>query len=239
MTGAGCVILILTSNNFTGGPFEACFPAVTPLQKALFALLANTKVPSQAGRRATRLVLDKLLPQTKQNWRARRHQMVSSRHLHIDPSVDICTGLQIFQQAIASSEVENKRALARKVIIERRKEEQERILLEAEREQEEQRIIQARVTEEAELKRRQQEQCAPIPSPAGPSGSQSAPVRNNYPALHCRALQHYSSVWLTYASRMEVLRLCLYHSFCRSGQAQVKLKLIMIVSLRSPDITPE
>lgn len=68
---------------------------------------------------------------------------------------------QIFEAAIASSEKENKRALARKVIIERRKEEQERILLEAEREQEEQRLIQARVTEEAELKRRQQEQCVP------------------------------------------------------------------------------
>ena len=67
--------------------------------------------------------------------------------------------LQVFEAAIASSEVVNKRALARKVIIERRKEEQERILLEAEREQEEQRLIQARVVEEAELKRRQQEQC--------------------------------------------------------------------------------
>ena len=82
-----------------------------------------------------------------------RHQEASWESLSCPP-----VWVQVFKEAIASSERENKRALARKVIIERRKEEQERILLEAEREQEEQRLIQARVTEEAEFKRRQQEQ---------------------------------------------------------------------------------
>ena len=62
--------------------------------------------------------------------------------------------LQAIEHAIATSGQANKRALARKHLIEKRKEEQERLLLEQEREQEEQRMIQLRISEEAEEKRR-------------------------------------------------------------------------------------
>lgn len=61
---------------------------------------------------------------------------------------------QAIEHAIATSGQANKRALARKHLIEKRKEEQERLLLEQEREQEEQRMIQLRISEEAEDKRR-------------------------------------------------------------------------------------
>lgn len=61
---------------------------------------------------------------------------------------------QAIEHAIATSGQANKRALARKHLIEKRKEEQERLLLEQEREQEEQRMIQLRISEEAEEKRR-------------------------------------------------------------------------------------
>ena len=62
--------------------------------------------------------------------------------------------VQAIEHAIATSGQANKRALARKHLIEKRKEEQERLLLEQEREQEEQRMIQLRISEEAEEKRR-------------------------------------------------------------------------------------
>ena len=62
--------------------------------------------------------------------------------------------LQAIEHAVATSGQANKRALARKHLIEKRKEEQERLLLEQEREQEEQRMIQLRISEEAEEKRR-------------------------------------------------------------------------------------
>ena len=62
--------------------------------------------------------------------------------------------MQAIEHAIQTSGQANKRALARKLLIEKRKEEQERLLLEQEREQEEQRMIQLRISEEAEEKRR-------------------------------------------------------------------------------------
>lgn len=64
---------------------------------------------------------------------------------------------QALKEAIAVTERDNKRALARKEIIEKRKEEQERLQLEAEKEEEEKRLIQARLNEAAEEERRRQE----------------------------------------------------------------------------------
>eukprot|EP00884_Botryococcus_braunii_P006914 jgi/Botrbrau1/16223/Bobra.0066s0009.1 len=57
-------------------------------------------------------------------------------------------------EAANGAERDNKRALARKELIEKRKEEQERLLLEAEKEEEEKRLIQARLNEAAEEERR-------------------------------------------------------------------------------------
>ncbi|KAL3155895.1 hypothetical protein ABBQ32_012895 [Trebouxia sp. C0010 RCD-2024] len=72
-----------------------------------------------------------------------------------DPSKEVeARRIKAIEHAIATSGQANKRALARKHLIEKRKEEQERLLLEQEREQEEQRMIQLRISEEAEEKRR-------------------------------------------------------------------------------------
>mmetsp|Transcript_33886 Transcript_33886/g.95996 ORF Transcript_33886/g.95996 Transcript_33886/m.95996 type:complete len:1014 (-) Transcript_33886:241-3282(-) len=60
-------------------------------------------------------------------------------------------------EAQASLKTEHSHALARKVIIEKRKEEQEQATLEREKQEEEKRILQARINEEAEEKRLQAE----------------------------------------------------------------------------------
>ena len=73
--------------------------------------------------------------------------------------------LQNIQAAAAVTEQDHKRALARKHLIEKRKEEQERRLLEKEREAEEQRLQQAKATEEAEERRRNAERCVSLPMP--------------------------------------------------------------------------
>jgi translation initiation factor 3 subunit A len=62
-----------------------------------------------------------------------------------------------FDELQAVVEKEHKKLLARKVLIERRKEEQERQMLEMEREEESKRLKQQRLTEEAEAKRLQNE----------------------------------------------------------------------------------
>jgi DNA-binding helix-hairpin-helix protein with protein kinase domain len=66
---------------------------------------------------------------------------------------------QAVAETIATADTVNKRALARKVIIEKRKEQAEQQLLLQEKEEEEKRALQARLNEEAEERRKAAERC--------------------------------------------------------------------------------
>ena len=66
-------------------------------------------------------------------------------------------GLQAIQQALHSAQQDNVRANARKLMIERRKEEAERRLMQAEEEAERSRMMQLKATEQAEEERRRKD----------------------------------------------------------------------------------
>ena len=68
-------------------------------------------------------------------------------------------GLQLIKEAAASAEKDNAHALARKRIIEKRKEEAEQRLLQAEMEEENKRVQQARMSEAMEEERRRADRC--------------------------------------------------------------------------------
>jgi translation initiation factor 3 subunit A len=68
--------------------------------------------------------------------------------------------LQALARALASAETDNKHAIARKVIIEKRKEAAERDLAQKEQQEEQDRILQARIQLQLEEERRKQERCA-------------------------------------------------------------------------------
>ena len=65
--------------------------------------------------------------------------------------------LQAIQQALQSAQQDNVRANARKLMIERRKEEAERRLMQAEEEAERSRMMQLKATEQAEEERRRKD----------------------------------------------------------------------------------
>ena len=71
--------------------------------------------------------------------------------------VNFCYRAQALQHAMETMTRENKRAGARKVMIEKRKEDAERQAAMQERKEEEDRILQARLADAAEEERRRQE----------------------------------------------------------------------------------
>ena len=74
---------------------------------------------------------------------------------------------QALAHAVETMARENKRAGARKVMIEKRKEDAERQAAMRERREEEDRLLQARLAEATEEERRRQERCRPrLPVPA-------------------------------------------------------------------------
>eukprot|EP00249_Psilotum_nudum_P025011 c29348_g1_i1 orf=523-3702(-) len=73
--------------------------------------------------------------------------------IHSPPPEKAPKQMQSYSELFMIVQKEHKKLLARKVLIERRKEEQERLMLEMEREEESKRLKQQRVTEEAEAKR--------------------------------------------------------------------------------------
>lgn len=72
--------------------------------------------------------------------------------------------LQALAAAMETAVRENKRAGARKVMIEKRKEDAERQLAMQERKEEEDRLLQARLADAAEEERRRQERCGAFSS---------------------------------------------------------------------------
>ena len=70
---------------------------------------------------------------------------------------------QALAHAVETMARENKRAGARKVMIEKRKEDAERRAALRERREEEDRLLQARLAEATEEERRRQERCRPRP----------------------------------------------------------------------------
>ena len=87
---------------------------------------------------------------------------------------------------------ENKRAGARKVMIEKRKEDAERQLAMQERKEEEDRLLQARLAEATEEERRRQERCVGL---LGLSSSESQPQ-------NCKRLR----AWLMQPNRSADMR---------------------------------
>ena len=75
------------------------------------------------------------------------------------PALACFNGLQAIQQALQSAQQDNVRANARKLMIERRKEEAERRLMQAEEEAERSRMMQLKATEQAEEERRRKDMC--------------------------------------------------------------------------------
>ena len=72
----------------------------------------------------------------------------------------VYTRMQALAVAMETAVRENKRAGARKVMIEKRKEEAERQAAMQERKEEQDRLLQARLADAAEEERRRQERCA-------------------------------------------------------------------------------
>lgn len=77
--------------------------------------------------------------------------------------LDFLSCQQALAKALQTAEVDNKHAIARKVIIEKRKEAAERDLAQKEQQEEQDRILQARIQVQQEEERRKQEMCA-VPS---------------------------------------------------------------------------
>lgn len=69
-------------------------------------------------------------------------------------------GAQLVELAAESAERDNKRALARKEVIEERKEKAERAALAAEQEEADRRLLQQRINDSVEERRREDEMCA-------------------------------------------------------------------------------
>lgn len=82
---------------------------------------------------------------------------------------------QLARAAVESADRDNKRALARKVVIEERKEKAERAALAAEQEEADRRLLQQRINDSVEEQRRKDEMCVPLllaPPQQGPGTPQ-------------------------------------------------------------------
>jgi hypothetical protein len=99
--------------------------------------------------------------------RAAHDKIVSRRGGWLnDPSIPAA---QLARAAVESADRDNKRALARKVVIEERKEKAERAALAAEQEEADRRLLQQRINDSVEEQRRKDEMCVLLASGTGPA----------------------------------------------------------------------